>query len=169
MEPKKDIPDYNPDSLDLEIFSTTNPQNQPVVKKHLRWQEFLNNTYVRTSLTLTLLFFLFGSTFLIASRVSKPSFTTPSADVGYIPQAQIDLPLSTGIRSCTDVSSENEVSDFINSYCQGLFCAEQTDKDDCESVDVVILENDVLSEVSGQDGIPDCTWIEEESTCITKY
>jgi hypothetical protein len=167
MEPKRNISDYDLDAPDLEIFSSTTPAKVP--KKPTGWQDLLNKTYIRTSLTLFLLLFLFGSTFFIASKIDKPSFTTPSADIGYIPQAQIDIPVSTGIRGCSEINYEIEDATFLQSFCRGDFCTDQSNGDVCESIDVVVLENGILSEVSGQDGISDCIWIEEESVCKPGY
>ena len=167
MEPKKNIPDYDLDAPDLEIFSTTTPVKVP--KKSTGWQNLLNKTYIRTGLTLFLLLFLFGSTFFIASKIDKPSFTTPSADIGYIPQAQIDIPVSTGIRGCSELDYEIEDATFLQSFCRGDSCTNQSNRDVCESIDVVVLEEGFLSENTGQDGTPDCIWIEEESVCKPGY
>lgn len=171
MEPKKDFSKYDLDSLDMEIFSTASPQVSTKVKKHSPWQELLNKTYIRTGLTLTLLLFLFGSTFFIASKIAKPSFTISSANIGYIPKAQIDIPQPlqpVNYKSCSEINYENKTT-FLFSFCQGDICANQTDKETCEDIDVVVLEDDILSEVSGQDGIPDCVWEEESSVCKPKY
>ena len=167
MEPKKNISDYDLDTLDLEIFSTNTSRNIP--KKHFQWHEFINKSYIKTGLTLGLLLFLFGSTFLIASKINKPIFTISSADIGYIPQAHIDIPQLTGIRSCSEVSYEEGDTTFLHSFCQGNICESQPDKETCEEVDVIVFKNGILSEESGQDGIADCIWIEEESVCKPKY
>lgn len=174
MERKKDILDYDLDSLDLEIFSDT-IRHKAVRKKSL-WQDFLNNSYVKTGLTLLLLLFLFGSTFLIASRIAKPSFTTSSADVGYIPQAQIEIPFiptntpqPAAAKNCSEVSYDAGETTFLHSFCRGDICDSQPDKETCELVDVVVLKDDILSEESGQDGIVDCVWSEEEAVCKSKY
>ena len=171
MEPKKDISDFDLDALDLEIFSSTYPTT---TKKRLSWQDQLNKTYIKIGLTLFLLLFLFGSTFFIASRIAKPTFTTSSADVGYIPQAQIDipsLPTSTpqAAKSCSDINNATNSATFLHSFCQGNICNSQSNKETCESIDVVTLKDGVLSEESGQDGILDCVWIEEEAICKPKY
>lgn len=167
MEPKKDIPDFDVDALDLEVFSTSIPPKNS--KKQSNLVNLLNKTYTKTALTLTLLLFLFVSTFFIASRVAQPSFTTSSASLGYIPQAIIEIPKSVNVRSCSDVNTETEGSTFLKSFCRGDWCSYQISKDGCEKVDVVIVEDELLSEISGRDGNPDCKWIETESVCEPIY
>jgi hypothetical protein len=167
MEPKKEISDFDLDSLDLEVFSTTAPRK--IAKKQSRLVDLLGKTYTKTALTLFLLLFLFGSTFFIASRVNQPSFTTSSADVGYIPMAQIDIPQPVGVRSCSEVNYESGEITFLQSYCRGDICINQVTEQTCEELDAVVLENGTLSEENGQDGVPDCVWVEEESSCKPKY
>ena len=167
MEPKNNIPDFDLDAFDLEVFSNTFPQKK--AKKHSFLINLLDKTFVKTVLTLALLLFLFGSTFFIASRIKEPSFTTSSADIGYIPQAQINLPEPIGIKACSEVSDTSEEQTFLQSFCAGEICIGETEKEACESIDVLLIENGVLSEVAGQDGISDCVWIEEEVSCKPKY
>ena len=73
MDPKKNVLDYDLDAPDLEIFSNTANPAKP--SKKTNWHDLLSKSVVKTSLTLSLLLFLFGSTFFIASRVKKASFT----------------------------------------------------------------------------------------------
>ena len=167
MEPKKDNPDFDLNAPDLEIFSTTTPGKSP--KKKSRLVDQLDKTYVKTSLTLFLLLFLFGSTFFIASRVSNPAFKISSADIGYIPQAQVEIPKSTGVQACSEINYDPGEINFLQTYCQGDICAGQSEKESCEAVDVVVLEESYLSEESGQDGISDCIWVEEETACRPRY
>jgi hypothetical protein len=72
---------------------------------------------------------------------------------------------SGGIKSCKQVSNQRELS-FAESYCQGDMCDRICDehgknchavmnKEDCESIDVVVEGN---IEQWGQDEKSDCTW-----------
>lgn len=167
MEPKKDILDYDLNSPDLEIFSDL-VSSAKRANKTPWWQNLLNKTYIRTTLTLSLLLFLFGSTFFIASRVKGPSFKTSSADAGYIPEAQIDIPQLKKYKACSQINLSSDEISFLNSYCSGNFCNNNQERDTCEAVDVVVIENGFLSEETGQDAIADCTWTEDE-TCVPKY
>lgn len=169
MEPKKDILGYDLDSPDLEIFSDLLPSVNRA-KKIPWWQNLLNKTYIRTVLTLSLLLFLFGSTFFIASRVKGPAFKTSSANVGYIPKAEIDIPIlqTPKYKACSETIFDPEEVSFLNSYCNGNFCSNNQEKETCEAVDVLVIDNGFLSEETGQDGIGDCIWTEEE-TCIPLY
>ena len=167
MKPKKDILDYDLDSPELEIFSKIDPKkNTP---KRSGWQELLAKGYVRAGITLTLLFSLFGSTFFIALKIRKPSFKTASADIGYIPEAQIDIPKPEGFMNCSELAGNPENLNFLNSYCQGNFCVNNKDKETCEVVDVLVIDNGFLSNETGQDGIGDCIWSGDENLCKPKY
>ena len=74
--------------------------------------------------------------------------------------------------SCKDIQSDTPELTYLQAFCSGLHCSDQTTKADCESVDVVTIENGKLSESWGQDRIVDCIWIEElppPNQCQPKY
>jgi len=178
MKPKKDIYDFDLNASDLEIFSTTTTQKTSP-NKSLR--DIANKTFTRTLLTLFLLLFLFGSTFVIASRMTNQSFTTPSADISYIPQAHIDFPEIPAdtiqptpppviIKSCSEINKDQDIRSFLHSFCLGDVCQSQSTKEACESIDVLVLQEDgYLSTKSGEDGIIDCVWNDSKSICETRY
>jgi hypothetical protein len=168
MDPRKDISNLNLDSPDLEIFSDIVPRDKSAQKKS-SWKDLLNKTYTRTGLTISLLLFLFGSTFFIASRVKSPSFKTSSANVKYIPKAEINIPQTPKYKVCSETNFAPEEVSFLNSYCQGFFCQNHQDKEACESTDVLVIKGGFLSEETGQDGISDCLWLDEEASCEPKY
>jgi len=167
MEPQKDSEDFDLNALDLEIFATEFPKK--LTKKPSSLALLLDRTYVRVILTSSLLLFLFVSTFFIASKTQEPTLTTSSASVGYVPQAQIEIPAPVGVTSCSDVVYGASELTFLQSYCQGDTCIHQDTKEACEAVDVVISENGNLKEESGQDGAADCAWVEQETSCKPKY
>ena len=167
MEPQKGSEDFDLDAPDLEIFSTEFSKksvNKPSVSTML-----LSRTYVKAILTSTLLLFLFVSTFFIASRTQEPAFSTSSANVGYVPQAQIEIPESAGVNNCSEGNYDLSELTFLQAYCQGDFCIHHDTKEDCENVDVVLTENGNLKEESGQDGVADCVWVSEATSCKPKY
>jgi hypothetical protein len=167
MEPKKDGEDFDLNALDLEIFSTEFPKKS--VSKPSVSTMLLSRTYIKAILTSTLLLFLFVSTFFIASRTQEPTLTTSSANVGYVPQAQIEIPKSVGVKSCSEVNYDSSELTFLQSFCQGNSCIHHDTKEDCENVDVVLTENGNLKEESGQDGVADCVWIIDTTSCKPKY
>src|SRR3990172_5121149 len=91
-------------------------------------------------------------------------FSTSSANVGYVPQAQIEIPESAGVNNCSEVNYESSELIFLQAYCQGDFCIHHDTKEDCENVDVVLTENGNLKEESGQDGVADCVWVSEATS-----
>ena len=71
---------------------------------------------------------------------------------------------------CPNVQQSSELT-YLQSYLLGDQCSFDT-KNDCESTDVVSLDNNQLSENWSQDGIPDCIWHEESNAtkkCTPKY
>ena len=64
---------------------------------------------------------------------------------------------------------------FLRSYCLGAHCSSETDRQSCETVDVVAVstESGKLLEESQTDGIADCMWDEQTSgfgnKCKVKY
>lgn len=167
MEPWKGDEYFDLNSPDLEIFSTGLPKQ--AAKKTTNLLLILDKTSVKATLTFFLLFSLFVSTFIIASRIQKPTFNTSSANVGYVPEAQIDLPKTSLIKSCFEVIHNSNEPAFLQSYCQGETCVYEESREGCESVDVVVIENGNLRQDSGQDGVSDCVWFEEETSCKPKY
>lgn len=167
MDPRKDVSNFDFDSSDLEIFSDIVPTRK-TTQKQAAWKKLLNKTYIRTVLTLSLLLFLFGSTFLIASKVKNPSFKTSSANMEYIPKAEINIPQTQKYRSCSEANFQPKKINFLNSYCKGNFCTNHQEKEICESTDVLIIKDGFLSEETGQDGVGDCLWT-EDGKCVPKY
>ncbi len=173
MENKKELQAKKLDPFDLEIFTSLNSYLKP---KKPFWQEILEKNSVKTVLTIILLLFLFGSTFLIAEKIAKPTLTISKADIKYVPQAKINIPtyipqnqIKNKVSNCQEVKEKYEKQTFLYSFCQGEICKNQKNKESCESVDVIVLKDEFLSEESGQDGIQDCLWVNEESLCKPRY
>lgn len=64
---------------------------------------------------------------------------------------------STTQPSCQYITPSGELS-FLQNYCTGYYCTEFSTQTECESIDVVSVENNTLSESSVADGLPDCLW-----------
>lgn len=77
--------------------------------------------------------------------------------------------------SCHDISRSrlpNTGMTFLESYCIGNYCSPETNRNACESVDVVSVNNGRLNESWSQDGIGDCIWVQTQSKlnqCHIKY
>ena len=167
MHPRKEIDNFDLEAPDLEIFSSTIPLKTTPPKAARG--KLTNTTFGKFVLTLSLLLFLFGSTFFIASKMTEPSFKISSADIGYLPQAVIDMPQIKAIKSCSEITYLTESADFLNSFCRGDFCINNKSKSSCEAVDILSLKNNFLPQEGGEDGITDCVWIEKGSLCKPKY
>ena len=63
--------------------------------------------------------------------------------------------------TCNDIDRNPSELTFELSYCQGDMCHDAQNKTDCESRDMIKVENGKI--VSGQDGKPDCIW--SENSC----
>ena len=70
---------------------------------------------------------------------------------------------NTNTVSCTNINRNPPELTFEMSYCDGDYCSNAKTKTDCESTDVVKIQNNEI--VSGKDGKTDCAWSSTSHTC----
>lgn len=66
--------------------------------------------------------------------------------------------------TCIGIDNNPPELTFEAAYCNGTYCSDAVDKDDCELRDMIKIRNNKI--ISGQDGQADCKWDTDQNICF---